>query len=59
MPPEKDQMKAKIQLGAPPDASALKSVDTVILIDPTRTDLIDQWLREDTVVVAELDGRLD
>lgn len=51
-------MNAKIRTGTPDDASALKSLDTVVPIDPARADFIDQWLREDTVIVAELDGRL-
>ena len=58
MPPEREQMKAKIRLSAPTDVSALKSIDSVIPVDPPRADFINKWLREDTVVVADLDGRL-
>jgi ribosomal protein S18 acetylase RimI-like enzyme len=49
-------MNAKIRLSAPADAQALKSVDSVVSVDPTRADFIEKWLREDTVVVAELAG---
>jgi ribosomal protein S18 acetylase RimI-like enzyme len=56
--PAKEQMRAKIRLSAPADAMALKHVDSVVSVDPTRADFIDKWLREDTVVVAEMDGRI-
>ena len=58
MPPKKEQMKAKIRLSVPADAQALRSVDSAVPADPTRAGLIEKWLREETVVVAELDGRV-
>jgi GNAT superfamily N-acetyltransferase len=57
-PLAKDPMKAKIRLSRPTDARALKSADSVVPVDRTRAGFIDEWLREDTVVVAELDGRM-
>ena len=51
-------MKAKIRLGVPADAQALRSVDSEVPADATIADFIEKWLREETVVVAELDGRV-
>jgi ribosomal protein S18 acetylase RimI-like enzyme len=51
-------MKARIRVGKAADAPALKGVDTVVPRDPGRADWIDRWLREDTVVIAEVDGRV-
>jgi GNAT superfamily N-acetyltransferase len=51
-------MKARIRLAKPGDARALKGIDTVVPRDPARADWIDRWLREDTVVIAEVDGRV-
>lgn len=51
-------MTATIRLGQPADAQALKSLDSVVPVDPTRADSIDEWLSEDTVLVAEAEGRV-
>ena len=51
-------MSATIRVGLPSDASALKSLDSMVPVDPTRAGLIDRWLSEDTVRVAELDGQV-
>lgn len=53
-----DEVVSPTEGGEPADARALKSLDSVIPGDPTRADLIERWLRNDTVVVAELDGRV-
>ena len=37
------------------DASALKRIDSVAALDPTRAEFIDHWLQMDTVMVAEQD----
>lgn len=39
------------------DAEALKALDTVVPTDPARALLIETWLREEAVVVAEVYGR--
>jgi GNAT superfamily N-acetyltransferase len=51
-------MKPNLRLGVPADAQALKSVDSGVPMDSARGAFIEQWLYEDTVVVAELDGRV-
>lgn len=40
------------------DAQALKELDSVVPIDPERAVMIDRWLEEDEVLVAEFDGRI-
>ncbi len=51
-------MKATVRPARLADARALKALDTVVPRDPTRADWIDRWLREDTVLVAEVDRRV-
>jgi GNAT superfamily N-acetyltransferase len=51
-------MRAKIRVGVLDDASALKNLDSVVPLDPSRADLIDQWLRTDIVLVAEMEGQV-
>jgi GNAT superfamily N-acetyltransferase len=51
-------MKPNLRLGVPADAEAIKSVDSMVAVDPARAPFFEQWLCEDTVVVAELDGQL-
>ncbi|MBU1699838.1 MAG: GNAT family N-acetyltransferase [Candidatus Eisenbacteria bacterium] len=47
-----------IRRGKVADAPELKALDTVVPRDPTRAEWIDRWLREDTVLVAEVEGRI-
>jgi GNAT superfamily N-acetyltransferase len=49
-------MRATVRRGAAADGPALKALDTVVPGDPRRAESIDQWLRDDIVVVAEVDG---
>jgi len=51
-------MCVSIRPGTPGDADALKAVDSVVPRDPTRAEYIDAWLRDDTVLVAECEGRV-
>ena len=51
-------MCVSIRPGVPGDADTLKALDSVVPHDPTRADLIDAWLRNDTVLVAEYEGRV-
>ena len=40
------------------DADAIKALDTVVLLDPSRAVYIDEWLAKDTVLVAEFNNRV-
>ena len=40
------------------DSSALKAVDTVVPVDATRAEQIDEWLGHDDVLVAEIGGQI-
>ena len=40
------------------DSSALKAVDTVVPVDATRAEQIDEWLGHDDVLVAETEGQI-
>jgi GNAT superfamily N-acetyltransferase len=51
-------MRPVIRLGSNADAPTLKELDTIVPIDPARAESIDRWLRDDTVLVAEVDGRV-
>jgi len=51
-------VKTTVRLGKPSDAQALKNLDSVVPVDPARADFIERWLREDVVIVLELDGRV-
>jgi ribosomal protein S18 acetylase RimI-like enzyme len=51
-------MGALIRRGIEADASALKDLDTIVPIDPARAECIDHWLREELVLVAEVQGRV-
>ena len=51
-------MQTTIRPGKTADARALKALDTAVPRDPTRAEWIDRWLRQDTVLVAELDRRV-
>jgi ribosomal protein S18 acetylase RimI-like enzyme len=51
-------MEPLIRRGTQADAPILKDLDTMVPIDPARGESIDQWLREDPVLVAEVDGRV-
>ena len=48
----------KIRKATETDASALKMVDTVVPLDGTRAKHIDEWLRHDEVLVAEINGQI-
>jgi GNAT superfamily N-acetyltransferase len=48
--------KVHLRLAGPVDAPALKKLDSVIPVDPSRGDLIEHWLRNDQVMVAEIQG---
>lgn len=51
-------MSVLIRSGSPDDADILKSLDSVVPHDPARAGFIDAWLRNDTVLVAECEGRV-
>ena len=40
------------------DAKAIKTLDTVVPLDPARALCIDEWLEKDTVLIAELNGKV-
>lgn len=40
------------------EAQALKDLDTLVPTDPARAACIDRWLRDDSVLVAEVDGQV-
>jgi ribosomal protein S18 acetylase RimI-like enzyme len=50
-------LNAIIRPGILADAAILKSLDSVVPLDPARADCVDLWLRQDTVLVAEVEGR--
>ena len=50
-------MEPLIRRGMPTDASALKDLDSMVPLDPTRAGSVDRWLRDDHILVAEVDGR--
>ena len=51
-------MSISIRPATVEDASAIKALDTVVSLDPSRAAHIDEWLEKDTVLVAELDGKV-
>ncbi len=51
-------MATEMRLAGPADAQVLKDLDSMVPVDPTRAVFIDRWLWEDTVLVAEVDGRV-
>jgi ribosomal protein S18 acetylase RimI-like enzyme len=51
-------MTVAIRRGTSADSVALKACDSIVPGDPQRAQLIDRWLEKDTVLVAELDGRV-
>jgi len=46
----------KIRRAEQSDAQILKKLDTIVTIDPTRAEFIDRWLKDDIVLVAEIDN---
>jgi len=46
---------ATIRRGQAADAAALKTLDTVVPVDPRRAASIDDWLERDVVFIAEVD----
>jgi len=51
-------MEPVIRKATRADAQALKDLDTIVPHDPGRASAIDRWLRNDTVLVAEVDGEV-
>lgn len=51
-------MKLHIKHADSSDAAAIKALDTIVPIDVTRAEFIECWLRDDEVLVAELDGQI-
>ena len=51
-------MEPLIRRGTQADAPVLKDLDTIVPIDPARAESIDRWLRDDPVLVAEVEGRV-
>ena len=49
-------MPIKIRKGVTKDARSIKSIDTIVPINSSRAELIDKWLKNDIVLVAELDN---
>jgi ribosomal protein S18 acetylase RimI-like enzyme len=47
---------ATVRQGTAADAAALKTLDTVVPIDPRRAASIDDWLSRDVVLIAEVEG---
>ena len=50
-------MEPLIRLAIQADAQSLKDLDAVVPHDSSRANAIDQWLRDDPVLVADIDGR--
>lgn len=48
----------KIRKALKLDFQALKDLDTVVPLDSTRPEHIDEWLEHDVVLVAELDNKI-
>ncbi len=48
----------QIRTAVIPDAHALKALDTIVPFDPSRAEYIDRWLKEDTVLAAEIEGKI-
>ncbi len=51
-------MKPIIGNATPEDAQKLKDLDTTVPIQPKRAGLIDQWLQEDKVIVAQIEEKI-
>lgn len=51
-------MEPLIRRGTQADAPVLKALDTMVPLDRARAESIDRWLRDDPVLVAEIDGRV-
>jgi ribosomal protein S18 acetylase RimI-like enzyme len=49
---------ATVRRGAAADAAALKTLDTVVPVDPRRAASIDDWLERDVVFIAEVDDNV-
>ena len=48
----------QLRKGSAADARALKALDTIVPIEPTRAEHIDAWLQEDEVIIAEIEGKV-
>lgn len=55
---ERSQMDPVVRPATQADAQDLKDLDTMVPIDPARAEAIDRWLRDDPVLVAEVDGQV-
>ena len=40
------------------DAQSIKSIDTIVPINPSRVEMIEKWLQKDLVLVVEIDNRI-
>ncbi len=47
-----------IRNGTAVDAQALKDLDSIVPLEPSRADFIDHWLQHDKVLVAEFDDAI-
>ncbi len=51
-------MELRIRPTTTDDAHALKDLDTIVPIEPQRAQAIDRWLQNNSVLVAEINGRV-
>jgi GNAT superfamily N-acetyltransferase len=51
-------MELTFRVASGDDAIAIKACDSTVSTDPERAGIIDRWLVEDTVIVAELDAEI-
>jgi len=50
------KINIKIRQAEQSDAQALKELDTIVPLDPTRAEFIDRWIKDDIVLVVEVDN---
>lgn len=55
---EVTKVEPSIRLAISSDSQDLKKIDTVVPTEPSRVEMIDKWLRDEIVHVAELDGQV-
>ncbi len=55
---QNERTDIRIRQGTLIDEQSLKDLDTVVPLEPARAEFIARWLREDTVLVAEANGRI-
>jgi len=51
-------MKLILRNATQADAIDMKTLDTCVPMDPSRSHAIDRWLKEDSVIVVEMEGKV-